>query len=405
MVFLLPAVSIAFGLLTVLNLHRMFFGKFSSNRAVSRDTITDVTEMPRVVGHRMVSRGVLELQLSRTNGANSWMVTPDEGEPYEVKTPFPQVKMLDRYHTFQVEAKESGISFAFTIDYCPTEVYAEAGQTHPDDNYFISQIDLPVWKNETHSLDDWCGWDLKEKELSRAGELVKEALDEGMTTAGQIEAVGKWLLDRLDNRRGIPSDQMQGASPLGMFELADSGVSGIWCGNFAQIYYLFANSAGIRTRLVSVGGMLDGVKYSGHGFCESYLPEKGRWACVDVHSKILLMRDRDGRELNTLDLAEILRANSVAANAVVYKEGEVETVDYQEVCRSHQTYFNENSIFLFRLKQGSRGKVARYFTRPRTLAASNHDIPCDNGTRRALIGAWAVTAAGLVVSVIWQAIG
>ena len=405
MAFVLPAFSVVFGLLTVLNLYRMFFRRPSTNRAVSRDTITDVTEMPRVVGHEMVLRGVLELQLSRTGGTNTWVITPDEGEAYEVNAQFPQVKMLDRYHTFQVEGKNGGVSFSFTIDYCPTEVYAEAGQTHPDDNYFISQIDLPVWKNETYSLDDWCGWDLKEKELSRAGELVKEALGEGMTTADQIEAVGKWLLDRLDNRRGIPSDQMQGASPLGMFELADSGVSGIWCGNFAQIYYLFANAAGIRTRLVSVGCMLDGVKYSGHGFCETYLPEKGRWACVDVHSRIFLMRNRDGRELNTLDLAEILRVNSVAANAVVYKDGEVETVDYQEVCRSHQMYFNENSIFLFRLPEGSSGKITRYFTRPRTLAASNHDIPCDYGVRRALIGVWAATAAGLVVSIIWQAIG
>jgi hypothetical protein len=384
--------------MTILNLYQMFARTPSSNRAVSRDTITDVTEMPRVMGHKMVSRGVLELQLSRTNGAKSWTLTPDEGEPYEVNTPFPQVRMLDRYHTFKVEANEGGISFSFSIDYCPTEVYAEAGQTHPDDNYFISHIELPVWKNETYALDDWCGWDLNAEELVKASDLMKGDLTDKMTTADRIEGVGRWLLDRLDNRRGIPTDEIQAASPFGMFELAHSGASGIWCGNFANIYYLFANAAGIRTRLVSVGGMLDGVKYSGHGFCESYLPEKGRWACVDVHSKIFLMRNRDGQELNTLDLAEILRANSIAVDAVIYEDGEVKTVDYMEVCRSHQMYFNENSIFLFRLRQGASGKVSRYFSRPRTLVASNHDVPCDFETRKVLIASWVVTALGLLVS-------
>lgn len=392
----------AFVVLTAVNLYYMLVKGAYRYRPVSRDTLTDVSETPRVVGHRVVSRGVLELQLTDTKGATGWAVTPDDGLPYETETTYPQVRMLDRKHTYEVRSKDTGepgeVSFTFTIDYCPTEVYAAAGQTHPDDNYHISDISIPVWRNETHSLDAWCGWDLDRDELAQAAELVSDVRQEGMSTLALIDALGKRLLDKLDDKRGIPTDAIQQATPLETYRMALEGQSGIWCSNFASIYYLFANAVGIRTRKVSVGGMLGIVKYSGHGFCESYIPEQDRWANVDINSRMFAITDRDGQVMNTIDLSEVLQANSIDLQASVYRDGEIRKVPYKDVCGPHRTYFTEDCLTFYRLPDVHRGKLKRYLNRPTTLVHSNHDLPTDYTQRMVLVWLWGISLVGVIAS-------
>jgi hypothetical protein len=399
---LLILMSIVFVAMTVVNLYYMLVKGTYPYRPVSRDTITDVSETPRVVGHRIVTRGVLELQLTDTKGATSWTVTPDEGDPYETETAFPQVKMLNREHTFGVVSKNGAgpgkVAFTFTVDYCPTEVYAAAGQTHPDDNYFISKISIPVWPNETHSLDAWCGWDLKPEELAEAARLVADVKQEGMSTLELIDALGKRLLDNLDDKRGIPTDAIQQATPLETYRMALEGESGIWCSNFMSIYYLFSNAIGIRTRQVSVGGMIGIVKYSGHGFCESYIPEQDRWANVDINSRMFAITDRDGQVLNTIDLSEVLQANSIDLQVSVYRDGEIQAVPYADVCQPHRYYFTENCYTFYRLPDVHKGKLKQYLNKPTTLIQTNHDVPYDYTQRMILVWLWAVALVGLIAS-------
>ena len=410
----LVALFVVLAILTAANLYYVLvrgpqpnIGGIGPCRPVSRDTLTDVRETPRVIGHRIPSRGVLELVLCSTGQRSRWLVTPDQGRAYEVNGPHPQVKMLDRKHTFQVTSMPSpgspSIEFTFTIDYCPLEIYAAAAQTH-DDNYFITEISIPVWANETYSLNEWCGQNLGEDELEGARQLVQDIQKEGTSTLERMESLSERLMDLLDTKRGIPSDRIQYSSPLEMYRLALAGESGIWCTNFASIYHLFSNAIGIQTRQVCVGGILDEVKYSGHALCESYVPEQSRWACVDLTSRMLYVKDRDGRVMDSIDLAEVLRANSVALEAVIYKDGNVETVNYADVCWRHRYYFSENSWIIYGLPWKPQGALMRYLTRPSNLVIANHDLAYNYVRRLFLMLLWGVSVLSLLGLLGWIAV-
>ncbi len=290
--------GILFGSLTLVNLYYMLIERAYPYLPVSRETIMDVRETPRVIGNKVLSRDLLEIVLNSTNNTGEWTVTPDEGDPYEITAPYPHVKMLNGTHSYKIsserELSKDGISFTFTMEYTPAEVFKTAARSKAADSYRISNISIPVWKNKTFSLEDWCGWDLKEDELEEARKLFPNFDNNDMSSTDIIKVLGKWLLDSLDDKRGVPSEKMQGASPLESYKMAKAGESGIWCTNFAGIYNLFSNALGIKTRRVSVGGALGEVKYSNHAFCESYIPEQGRWACVDLNSRILYAADHDG---------------------------------------------------------------------------------------------------------------
>jgi hypothetical protein len=223
-----------------------------------------------------------------------------------------------------------------------------------------------------------------------------------MSTLELINALGKRLLDNLDDKRGIPNDAIQQATPLETYQMALSGQSGIWCSNFASVYYLFSNAIGIRTRKVSVGGMIGIVKYSGHGFCESYIPEQNRWATVDINSRLFAITDRNGQVLNTLDLSEVLQANSVDLQVFEYQNGQIQSVPYAQACQPHRYYFTENCLTFYRLPDKHSGKFMKYLNKPTTLIHTNHDVPYDYTRRMIHVWLWAISLVGLIISLgVW----
>ena len=79
------------------------------------------------------------------------------------------------------------------------------------------------------------------------------------------------------------SDRVQASSPLETYKLFTAGKGKGFCENKALVYYLFANAAGVKTRLVDVAGRFGPLKLTGHYFCESWLPETNAWALSLIH--------------------------------------------------------------------------------------------------------------------------
>ena len=62
------------------------------------------------------------------------------------------------------------------------------------------------------------------------------------------------------------------------YEMMHTGKGRGFCENNALVYYLFANAAGIPTRLVDMAGKFGPLKLTGHYVCESWIQEHSCWA-------------------------------------------------------------------------------------------------------------------------------
>lgn len=390
----------AFLALTGANLYCALVLEPSRFRQVSRDTVTDVLDVPRVVGHRLASRGVLELRLAPDPGAAGWQVAVDGADPTPAEGRLPRISLLKGTHDYLVaptdEAGSRPARFTVTVDYQPAETFQAAGRGDAADSCYVSRMSIPAWPAECHSLDEWCGVGLRGRDMKKAREAISEFGLPTQPTLKTVEALGCRLLGDLEAGRGIPSDAVRRASPFEKYQMAREGRGRVWCGDIAAIYHLFANAAGIRTRRVSLSGVMDGVAYSGHAVCESYIPEQDRWACVDLTARILHVADREGRVLNTVELADVLRADSLDLQARVWKPGGVEDSAYAAVCRAHRGYFNENGIIVYRLPAPRGGRIGRYLSRPNQLVVANHPVSDDFARRMTLVGLWAGSGVWLL---------
>jgi hypothetical protein len=100
----------------------------------------------------------------------------------------------------------------------------------------------------------------------------------------------------------LPDDKLLNSSPWDTWVKMRDGQHG-FCECKALIYYLFANAAGLPTRLIDLQGSIGAMVLTGHYLCETWLPNEQTWAMVDPHTRNLaLVRDPEGRPLHTLAL-------------------------------------------------------------------------------------------------------
>ena len=146
-----------------------------------------------------------------------------------------------------------------------------------------------------------------------AGYLLQANLLATDTTEQRISKLSKFILDRLDDTRGTPDDSWYEETEFDQFQQVwNKELSGIHCTQFRHVFASLANEAGIPTRVVHSGVTVGpdtrfrDWSVSGHTFSESYIAETGDWAIVDLHTGFILIRDADGRFLNTIDLYDIM---------------------------------------------------------------------------------------------------
>ena len=153
---------------------------------------------------------------------------------------------------------------------------------------------------------------------SLAGYVLQATISASDTTEEKIAKLAKFILDRIDESRGVPDRSWYQEGPFEQFELVwNKQLSGIYCSQFRHVYTSLANQAGIPTRVVhskvTTGPNTRQTErrkgVSGHNFSESYIAETDEWAIVDLHSRLALIRDADGSFVNTIDLYDLLMGN------------------------------------------------------------------------------------------------
>ena len=328
-------------------------------RAASLAELYIPTEAPVITGFQFPGRGELVLEISPPPPADSsWTIITDQGPPSVTIGSYPKISLLKKEHTYRLQQNNgqndllSLIDLTMRVDYAPREFYAGYSDA-VGDTYRIISSTIPVGKYRRYPLETFIDAAYFVDDRQEARRILDEevGIKSSDGTREKIEKIGLFVLSALDDKRGLP---VQGLSQKAMdeYKCALNGTSKIWCVQFARIYALFANVAGIPTRFVSLGGRVDGVALSAHGFTESFIQETGQWVYVDLFSRILFVSNSHGELLNTLDLFMLQQARAEEGlTAAVFTNDRIHRVPYAEVADDVAYYFNRDATFIFSRKK------------------------------------------------------
>jgi hypothetical protein len=366
------------------------------------------SDVPALTGTRIVERGRVELVVPSKTVYESWRVTDDTGESYATTGKYPVVKLKDYRHSYEVEPQgAAGPEMTFNFGYYPSEYYKKGGRTQAD-NYWLVSASIPVGKFARRPLADWAsdyGYiDAADREEARRMLREEMGVADADSTMAKIEKIGCWLITNWKGRGGTPSDVIEKTeSPLKILKMVLAGEGKIWCSQHALIYHFFANMAGMPTRLMSLAGRVDTVITTGHAFAETFIPEIGAWAKVDVSLNKLFILDPDGQPLTSADVYHAINSGNIEAlTARVCRDGAAVSEPYAGENDNDSYYFSYGAHLVYRPGSGrTRSQLARYLFKPDlaySLDASA--LRCTYDLRRAAFGAWAVIALLWVIALV-----
>ncbi len=366
------------------------------------------SDVPALTGTRIVERGRVELIVPSKTVYESWKVTDDTGESTTTTGKYPVVKLKDYRHSYEVEPQgAAGPKMTFNFGYYPSEYYKKGGRTQAD-NYWLVSASIPVGKFARRPLAYWASdyghIDAADREEARRMLREDMGVVDADPTMAKIEKIGCWLITNWKGRGGTPSDVIEKTeSPLKILKMVLAGEGKIWCSQHALIYHFFANMAGLPTRLMSLAGRVDTVITTGHAFAETFIPELGAWAKVDVSLNKLFILDPDGQPLTSADVHHAINSGNIQAlTARVCRDGAAVSEPYARENDNDSYYFSYGAHLVYRLGSGrTRGQLARYLFKPDSAYSLDASaLRCTYDLRRAAFGAWALIALLWVIALV-----
>jgi hypothetical protein len=367
-------------------------------------------DVPALAGTRIVERGRVELIVPSRAGSDSWQVTDDTGETYTTTGRYPVIKLKDHRHSYDVEPQKAGSpgpKMTFNFGYYPSEYYKKGGRTQPD-NYWLVSASIPVGKFARYPLSFWaCDYgDIDAADREEAKRMIREDMGvaDSDPTMTKIEKIGCWLVTRYKGCAGTPSDVIEKTkSPFKILKMVLAGEGKIWCSQHALIYHFFANLAGLPTRLLSLAGRVDTVITTGHAFAETFIPEIGTWAKVDVSLNKLFILNPDGRPLGSADVFQAINSGNIQGlTARVCREGAAVSEPYADGSGSDSYYYSYGAHLVYRPGRArTQSQVVRYIFKPDlaySLDASALRHTYD--LRRGVFAVWALIAVLWVIAIV-----
>jgi len=277
-----------------------------NSRQVSYGDVYNVAEVPVVDDVKLVGERTLEFHFLPELKADKWTVRTyrDEGPtgPAQriagktsgfdrsqdrdlisttvINGTYPKIAFSEKathIYEFVPEGLALNKEIKLRINFEGKEAYVRNGLSWPD-NYWLMSSSVPFGLRKPRSLDEWVGLPDQDPDLREAKKIIAGKCDADADTISKIESIFEFCLMAIHN--GTPNDEMQNASPLKTYQMMKAGGVG-WCENQALVYYLFANAAGVKTRLVDMAGKFGPLKLTGHYFDESWVREEAKWIYVD----------------------------------------------------------------------------------------------------------------------------
>lgn len=280
---------------------------FHSRQATEGD-IYNVAEVPVISGTKLVGPRRMRFEFLPPIQARSWEIhVRSTGEI--IRNPFPEVSFSSeaQTETFRLipEGHDLLSPIEITIQFYPQENYTKANLSWPD-NYHTPVATPRFSRRPPYSVREWAGLRDPDLDVILAKSILEDRINSSAPALERSADVFRVVMEDLKDAGGVPSDEVQDASPMQTYDMLQSGRGKGFCENVALVYYLFANAAGIKTRLVDIAGKFGPLKLTGHYVCESWIPEHGAWCFVDPQSRVAHVKTAKGRLLNTLDIKRLV---------------------------------------------------------------------------------------------------
>ncbi|NQT06492.1 MAG: transglutaminase domain-containing protein [Candidatus Omnitrophica bacterium] len=328
------------------------------------------SEIPKITGFDLLPADKLRIKIIiQGKKCKEWKIIRNDEPFYIHNGAYPELDLLKGKNGYKIMPhgnKEIAIEpIIVKIHY----------RHEPSPLYHAFYSNIPIGNIKQYSLDSWADafYDINTDELEKVKKIIKQEINvrDADDTLLKIEKIFGYLMSNFDLKRGARCKKIEDAS-LSLFKvysIASTETTGLYCSEFAKIYVLFANAAGIPTRLVQSGGHIGKVKLSTPVFSESFIKEQNRWALVDLHSRKCYVSDVNGMVLNAIDLFNITLLGAQSAYyAKIFRQGEVITAPYSMACESEKYYFSKDAEFKFMFKANKRysllKRIYRYLIQP-----------------------------------------
>ena len=342
-------------------------------------------DVPAITGFDFTKKHHIMLIIKPVEGRDtSWTILVDKGKsPYVVKGRYPSIRLLNGKHLYQISSDKEKISFSMEIGFTGSKKYAASGYVFSDNCQIINST-IPIVNFKRFPVNYLC-YDKSiypAKDIAEGEKILEDeiGIKKSDSTEAKIFKISSFILKKFKDKPGIPDDKMQSMTPLEQYYFVNAGKSGIWCSNYAMIYTFFAICADIPTRLVALKGKLDDVQLTGHIFSESFISEQSRWAKVDVISNIFLIKNRDGKVLNTADILHMVVSNT-PGRCIMFKADDNDKIvqePYSGTFALEKESFNRNVncvyYFPYLYHHALFSKISHYMLKPDlaySLSASN----------------------------------
>lgn len=279
--------------------------------AVNYNQFYFVKESPHIKGFDNLSGDSLRLQIDPVPEKPQWKIKNNTGS-YNYTGLLPVIKLSEGVHTYHIYSEEkNGLdSVELRIEHIAADEYT-----------FVEYCTLPILEFELFPVQRWTQLPgrISDEEINEVKRIIKDEIkiNGNEKTADKIALLGTFLFKHLRPQEGGASGEMKELTPLNQFRRACENKDKVDCAIYSDIYFLFANCAGIPTRRIGVMGRVNQVTTSGHVFNESYIYEQSKWAFVDLTSKKLMVLNRNKTALNTIDLLNLNRMSVYGKAATV----------------------------------------------------------------------------------------
>jgi hypothetical protein len=366
------------------------------SRQAAESEIYSVAEVPAVKKVRLVSPRRLRFEFHPPFDRTAWKVIDDKGGSVLNQGGRPEIPFPDTPYRGTYRLIPEGVSMSkdvrMEIDFYPTENYQQKNLTWPD-NYWLVGSSVPFTTRKPYRVAEWVGLAENDPELEKARQILGDRIRMDAPTLEKAEQVFLFVMDAIKNSGGTPDDRLQAASPLETYECLIGQGKG-FCENRALVYYLFANAAGVPTRLIDLAGKFGPLKLTGHYFCESFLPEMGAWIYVDPQfgvARAVLERER---LLNTLELKKLSDLNALSEVTFFLYDAASGELTVQPA-GDPSPYLTGDLVIAYKFGYGRAKSFSKpkNFTRYPTLLYATFPVPGFFRVRQILTGLFVVSAA------------
>lgn len=354
-----------------------------NSRQATVSEIYAVSEIPSVRSVQLTGKRRLRFLFNTDFKPQAWKVTTKAdgavvSEGVHPELPFPDEPYSDTF-IFTPVGAQSPVPIEITVSFYPQEKYAEAGLSWPD-NYYTPSSTVPFSLKPSWSIDDWAGIAVDDPDIREARRIIEPEIDLNAPQDIRSGQVFRFVMNAIKNSGGTPTDAVQNASPLETYRLLSSGEGKGFCENRALVYYLFANAAGIKTRLIDVAGKFGPLKLTGHYFCESWDESQMRWFLADPMSGVTRIKNTSGLLMSTLDIKHLFDTDMIGQCSAMYfnaQSGDLEERGIEQYDRGNRGYLKGDIVIAYRFgypKNRSYPALRNFVSRP-TLLYSPLELP------------------------------